>query len=231
MVSSQKQKSISQPNLQPHRGWFRNSLRLNPLPLTQLCRSSRAEQQQTLSAFDIPSCCVAALRCTLSATLRSSAARQTDSETSSPPNTLPATVRGSFRLAHSASAFPAECALTRSSVPRTTPENADSLAPGRCRSGSPAAARARPQSPPASTRVTLLLCTDSGYRRPYDSIFERAKTKEWSGRADFEPRTSCAQARCATSRKSFFFNLLRRSRCCNTIEYASVVNSIPFGVE
>src|SRR6266536_3995043 len=38
-VSSHKQKSISQPNFQPHRCGFRNTLRLSPLPLAQRCRS------------------------------------------------------------------------------------------------------------------------------------------------------------------------------------------------
>ena len=51
--------------------------------------------------------------------------------------------------ARSASAFPAECALTRSAALHTTPENAGSSAPARCRNGSLAAARAPPRSHPA----------------------------------------------------------------------------------
>jgi hypothetical protein len=55
-----------------------------------------------------------------------SAVNRTGSGTSSPPNTLLATVRGNFPRARPASAFPAECVLTRSAVPHTTPENAGS---------------------------------------------------------------------------------------------------------
>jgi hypothetical protein len=40
--------------------------RLSPLPLAQLCRSLLLVPPQTLSGFDIPSCCVDALRCTRS---------------------------------------------------------------------------------------------------------------------------------------------------------------------
>jgi len=63
---------------------------------------------------------------------------RTGSEANSLPNPLPAAVRGSFRLARSAPACPAECAVTRFAVPLTTPENADWSVPARCRSGSPA---------------------------------------------------------------------------------------------
>ena len=77
-----------------------------------------------------------------SATPRSSAARRTGSETSSPSNTHLGAARENFPRARSALACPAECALTRSFVPHTRPENADSSVPARCRSGSPAALHA-----------------------------------------------------------------------------------------
>jgi hypothetical protein len=102
--------------------------------------------ERTLSEFGIPGCCAVAPRCTPFATLRSSAAHRTSSETNLLPNTLLAAVRESSRPARSASACPAECALTRSAVPRTTPENGDSSAPARCRSGSLAVVPARPGS-------------------------------------------------------------------------------------
>src|SRR5438105_4543910 len=68
---------------------------------------------------------------------RPSAVHRTDSETSSKPNTLRAAVRESFPRVHSASASPAECALTRSAAPRTTPKNAGWLVPVHCHSESP----------------------------------------------------------------------------------------------
>ena len=138
----------------------RRERRLSPLPLAQLCRSLRPAPQQTLSASDIPGCCADAPRCTPSSTPRSSAARRTSFETSSPSNTHPATVRENSPRARSASASPAECAPTRSAAPRTTPENAGSSAPARYRSESLAAVRAPPRSHP--TRASL-----SGWQNSY----------------------------------------------------------------
>ncbi len=86
--------------------------------------------------------------CTRSSTPRSSAAHRTSSETNSPSNTLLAAVRKNSPRAHSASAFPAECAPTRSAAPHTKLGNADWLTPARCRSGLPRADRARPRSRP-----------------------------------------------------------------------------------
>jgi len=127
--------------------------RLSPLPLAQLCRSPLPALPRTPSVSGIPSCYAGAPRCTPSATLRSYAARRTSFETSSPSSTHLATVRENSRSAHSASAFPAECAPTRSAAPHTTPENAGWSTPARCRSVSPTAVLARPQSHP--TRASL----------------------------------------------------------------------------
>ena len=108
----------------------------------------------TLSAYVSPGYCAAFLRCTLYARPRSCAAHRTGSETSSPPNTLPAADHGSFPPAHSASAFPAECVPTRSAAPHTMPESAGSSAPARCRNEPPAALHARPQSAPAPASLS-----------------------------------------------------------------------------
>jgi hypothetical protein len=123
--------------------------RLSPLLLVQMCRSLLLAPPQTLSACGSPGCCADALRCTPSATPQSSPGHRTGSETSSLPNTLPAAAHGNSRRARSASAYQAECAPTRSAVPHTTPENAGSSVPARCRSGSLAVALARPRSHPA----------------------------------------------------------------------------------
>src|SRR6266852_2898272 len=127
--------------------------RWSPLLLDQLCGSPLPALPRTPSVSGIPSCYAGAPRCTPSATLRSYAARRTSFETSSPSSTHLATVRENSRSAHSASAFPAECAPTRSAAPHTTPENAGWSTPARCRSVSPTAVLARPQSHP--TRASL----------------------------------------------------------------------------
>jgi len=117
------------------------------LALAQLGRSLRPALQ-TPSVSCIPNCCADALRCIPFATLRSCAGHRTSSETNSPSNTLPATVRGNSRRARSASACLAECESTQSAVLSPTPENAGWSAPARCRSEWRSAVRARPRSRP-----------------------------------------------------------------------------------
>ena len=65
-----------------------------------------------LLVSDNSSCCAAFLRCTLFATLRSSAVLRTDLRTSSRVSTHHATCRESFPPARSAWAAPAECGPT-----------------------------------------------------------------------------------------------------------------------
>jgi site-specific DNA recombinase len=53
-------------------------------------------------------------------------------------------------------------------------------------------------------RSVLLNCSTDGasycptYRKPFEVIFERAKTEKLVGATGFEPVTPCAQGRCAT---------------------------------
>src|SRR5258708_35404917 len=89
----------------------------------RLFHSSSLPAPQTRLASDTPGCCADVLGYIPPSRLRSCAWHQTDSETSSRSNTLPASARGNSPPARSASAFPVEYAPPRSSAPPPSPEN------------------------------------------------------------------------------------------------------------